>query len=247
VNKLFAKLSNIKQRQQPKNGIDQKAETILDTIFGANEMQTEVDRRVKEKVNMNYDDISKRKETLLSDNQIKDICKQIMRRNKKKEITGEKYPKLLNQLDDCRMRLLLTDGIPDEVDKPRKQNLPRIQRNEDDSQKITVTPEHHKLKNDKTIKRPVEGIIEVTIPSQKVPIEKPKLTKKRQRPSSRRYPNKSKAKKPQSKTKIGKYDRIQSKIKHLIKHDKQGPMQKLKKMETEIMIQSKWNNKRTTT
>lgn len=236
IKKLFAKLEKAERKKKPKEVFNDNVEQVLDLVF--QETKKKTNPIFKKNVENGYENISKQKDVMLSNLEIQRICKEIMRENKKKEITGEKYPKILNQLDDCRMRLLLTNESPttqkiqSKSRKPEK-ILPREIKNTEPSPK-------NKILKEKTL---FPEVVEIAIESKggvdKSMMKGNRKSRKRQRPSSKKYPTRGRKSKPGSVKKIKKYENVQSKIKHLVKHDRQMPQMERNKIENEMMIKSK--------
>jgi hypothetical protein len=231
VNRIFAKLELSRSKKKSKNRLSTTAEKILNQVFEKNKIE-KASEICEGKVNQKYEKILEDKKILLSSDQIKGICNKIAKVNKKRQITGNKYPRILNQNDDCRMRLLLTGDEKKRrqaKEEKRSQPMHKEKIEQVELKEKSELPKERVMKQTKRLGYAPDKII-VDCFKKKKTQEICNNKKKR----SHKLTNKN----SKRKIKKSKYTKVESKIKHLIKLDKQIPKMKNDKVETQILIES---------
>lgn len=221
-------------RNQSKQILEPRVTNVLERIFDETETN-ETERKCEAKWNQHYEQVLENRENLLSNAQIKTICGQIARQNKKRPITGESYPKLLNQHDDCRMRLLLAPEAKPGKKRPQKAKTSRqddaIVKTEDARSSEVVASKAKESRRDAQ----QTGARESKRKGVRVDISTKRSQSRRRAKEQRKSRKKAKAK---AKGKKSKFANVESKIKHLIQHDRKLPKLEQKKMKTRILIES---------
>lgn len=113
VKLVLQKLKSQKiQKSQSKN-LESKIGNLVNDIFGnpskssKNKAKELPEKRYVNRIENDYNRIDSAKETRLTGQEIKQICKELLSKNRKKQASYDCFPKILNQLDDCRMKDLL--------------------------------------------------------------------------------------------------------------------------------------------